>query len=147
MKVILLKDVPKVGQRYDVKDFADGYAQNVLINKGLAMRATPAELAKLAERKAIAEKKRKEDDERFKQALAQLNDNVVTIQAKANDKGHLFKSVSAQDILKAISGISAVHIDESEIHIDKPIKEIGIHKVQIKNSERSGSINIKVESI
>ncbi len=147
MKVILLKDVPKVGQRYDVKDFADGYAQNVLINKGLAMRATPAELAKLAERKANQEKKRKEEDDRFKEALVILNDQIVTIQAKANDKGHLFKSVSANDVLKAISGISAIHIDESEIHIEKPIKEIGMHKVEIKNSERSGSINIKVESI
>lgn len=147
MKVILLKDVPKVGQRHDVKDFADGYAQNVLINKGLAMRATEAELAKLAERKANYEKKRAEDNQKFAEALIKINEHTVTIQAKANDKGHLFKSVSAQDILKAISGISAVHIDESEIHIDKPIKETGMHKVQIKNSERSGTINIKIESL
>jgi hypothetical protein len=47
MKVILLTDVPKVGNRYDVKDFADGYAKNVLIAKGLAELATPHALMKL----------------------------------------------------------------------------------------------------
>ncbi len=51
MKVILLTDIPKVGNKYDVKEFKEGYAQNVLLSKGLACLATKSELAKLDDRK------------------------------------------------------------------------------------------------
>ena len=61
MKVILLTDIPKVGNRYDVKEFKDGYAINVLISKGLAEMATPHALGKLASKKAEMDKKRKEE--------------------------------------------------------------------------------------
>ena len=60
MKVILLTDIPKVGNKYDVKDFKEGYAQNVLLAKGLACLATKAELAKLDDRKRVMEKKKQE---------------------------------------------------------------------------------------
>ncbi len=51
MKVILLTDIPKVGNKYDVKEFKEGYAQNVLLAKGLAILATPGELVKIEDRK------------------------------------------------------------------------------------------------
>jgi large subunit ribosomal protein L9 len=59
MKVILLADVPKVGNRYDIKDLKEGYAPNVLISKGLACLATKAELAKLDDMKNKMERKDK----------------------------------------------------------------------------------------
>jgi large subunit ribosomal protein L9 len=146
MKVILLKDVPKVGQRHDVKDFADGYAQNVLINKGLAMRATPAELAKLAERKAQQANKQAEEDKKFKESLDLLNQKFITIKINTNEKGHLFKAISALDIAKAIKESTNLLIDERNIQIDNVIKEVGNHPVIIKNGDKAGKINISVES-
>jgi len=106
MAVILLTDIPKVGNRYDVKDFKDGYAINVLISKGLAEMATPQALAKLASKKAEIDKKRQEEERAFESLIATIDNTSVTIKAKANDKGHLFKSISAHDIARRWGTIS-----------------------------------------
>ncbi|HQC46340.1 MAG TPA: 50S ribosomal protein L9, partial [Candidatus Paceibacterota bacterium] len=58
MKVILLTDVPKIGNRYDVKELKDGFAQNALIAKGLAVLATKSELAKIENRKKETDQKK-----------------------------------------------------------------------------------------
>ena len=70
MKVILLTDIPKVGNKYDVKDFKEGYAQNVLLAKGLAILATKAELAKLEDRKRQSQKKKEEENNLFENLIA-----------------------------------------------------------------------------
>lgn len=147
MKVILLKDIPKVGQRHDVKDFSDGYAQNVLINKGLAMRATESELARLEERKAQAKIKAEMEDKIFKENLFILNEKLVTIKTKTNNKGSLFKAISITDIAKAIKDCTGIVINENNIEIRNTIKEAGNHVIVIKNNNQEGRVNIKVESL
>lgn len=147
MKVILLKDIPKVGQRHDVKDFSDGYAQNVLINKGLAMRATESELARLEERKAQAKIKAEMEDKIFKENLFILNEKLVTIKTKTNNKGSLFKAISITDIAKAIKDCTGIVINENNIEIRNTIKEAGNHVIIIKNNNQEGRVNIKVESL
>ncbi len=146
MKVILLTDIPKVGNRYDVKEFKDGYAINVLISKGLAEMATPHALGKLASKKAEMDKKRKEEEKAFESLIATIDNKTIKISAKANDKGHLFKSISASDIKKAIQDSSGVEVDENSIIISGHIKEVGSHKVKIKKGDREGKCEIIVES-
>ena len=145
MKVILLTDIPKIGNRYDVKEFKDGYAINVLISKGLAEMATPHALAKLASKKTEIDKKRLEEEKAFESLIATIDNTSVTILAKANEKGHLFKSISAYDIVNAIKDSSGVIVDENSIIITGHIKEIGSHKVTIKKGNREGKCEILVE--
>jgi large subunit ribosomal protein L9 len=146
MKVILLTDIPKVGNRYDVKELKDGYAINVLISKGLAEMATPHALGKLASKKAEMENKRKEEEKAFESLIASIDNTTVTILAKANDKGHLFKSISASDVAKAIKESSGVEVDEHSIIITGHIKEVGSHKVKIKKGNREGKCEIIVKA-
>lgn len=146
MKVILLTDIPKVGNRYDVKEFKDGYAINVLISKGLAEMATPQALGKLASKKDEMDKKRKEEEKAFDSLIATIDNTTVTILAKANEKGHLFKSISANDVAKAIKDSSGVPVDEHSIIITGHIKEIGSHKVKIKRGDREGKCEIIVKA-
>ena len=144
MKVILLQDIPKVGNRYDVKDLKEGYAQNVLISKGLAILATPQAMANLDHKKEQMNKKKEEEMQVFDSLIASVNNKVIKLKAKANDKGHLFKSVNARDVVSAIKSESGVIIDESNIIMDH-IKEVGEHTVAIKKGSKQGKCQIIVE--
>ena len=146
MKVILLTDIPKVGNRYDVKEFKEGYAQNVLLSKGLAELATPQALAHLAAKKAQIERKREEDIKSFNELIASVDNKVVTIKAKANDKGHLFKAINAHDVAQAIKDSSGILIDEESIILDH-IKNLGTHVVTIKKGDKQGKCNVVVVAI
>ena len=129
MKIILLTDVPKVGNRYDILDLKEGYAQNVFLSKGLAVLATPAELAKLADKKNQIEKKKKEEMDTFLELISKVNGKAVTIKAKANDKGHLFKAVSPHDVAQAVKKETGIDLDEKSLRMDH-IKTTGMHSVK-----------------
>lgn len=143
MKVILLTDVPKVGKRYDVKEFKDGYAINVLISKGLAEQATPHALAKLESKKAELSKKREEEVASFSKLIASIDNTTVTIKVKANEKGHLFKAVSPRDVVDAIKSTAGVSIDEDSVVMEH-IKELGTHSVTIKKGDMKGKCQVVV---
>ncbi len=142
MKIILNTDVPKVGNRYDVKDFKDGYA-NILIAKGLAVLATPVALSGLASKKALMGKKKEEEEKAFDSIISSINNRKIEIGVKANEKGHLFKSVSPRDIASAIKEITGVDIEVDAIVMDH-IKEVGTHSIEIKKGNKKGKCEIVV---
>lgn len=145
MKVILLQDVAKVGKKYDLKEFSDGYAQNVLISKGLALRASHQEIAKLEERKKALNKKQQEEDKQFHEAVSLLSSSNIVLKIKSNEKGNLFRSVQKDEIQKVIKDISRQNIDEENIVFPKPIKELGTHLVRIKKGDLVGEFYIRIE--
>ncbi|HAQ02764.1 TPA: 50S ribosomal protein L9 [Candidatus Nomurabacteria bacterium] len=142
MRIILTTDIPKVGNRYDLKEFKDGYA-NVLIARGLALLATPQAIANLQAKKAQIEKKREEDMKVFDSIISTIDNRKVEIKVKANEKGHLFKSVSPRDVAQAIKEVSGVDIDEGSIVMDH-IKEVGTHIVEIKKGNKKGKCEVLV---
>jgi len=142
MKIILITDVPKVGIRYEVKDFKDGYA-NILISKGLAILATPTALSGLASKKAQIEKNKEEEMKAFDSIISSINNKKIEISVKANEKGHLFKSVNTHDVAIAIKDVAGVEIDEGSI-IMNHIKEIGSHMIEIKKGNKKGKCEIVV---
>lgn len=146
MKVILLTDVPKIGNRYDVKDFKDGYAINVLISKGLAEMATPQALNRLANKIAKINSRKQQEEKTFESLIATIDNKSITIFTKTNEKGHLFKSITPHDIAQAIKSSSDVIVDEDSIIIKGHIKEIGPHKVTIKKGNREGQCQIIVQA-
>ena len=143
MKVILLTDIPKVGNKYDVKEFKEGYAQNVLLAKGLACLATKQELAKLEDRRKKTEKKKQEENKIFTDLISKVGDTTITIKAKANEKGHLFKAVSPHEVAIAIKEITGIDIDEKSLTMNH-IKNIGIHNIFIKRGNQKGECQIEV---
>jgi large subunit ribosomal protein L9 len=146
MKVILTQDVPKIGQKDDIKDFNDGFAQNVLLSKGKAILATPKALADLTNRKAGQEKRRKEEDEIFSSMISSLNDKKITIKVKTNEKGNLFQSVTNKDISKAIKEQTGLLIEENNIEAIH-LKQIGKHNVILKKGNLEGKCEIIIDSI
>lgn len=143
MKIILTTDVPKMGNKYDIKDFKNGYA-NLLISKSLAILATPAALSNLENMKKEGEKKKEEGIKAFDSLVSSINNTKLNIKVKANEKGHLFKAVGPRDIVQAVKKVTGIDIDEGSIVMEH-IKEIGIHKIEIKKGSKKGICEVVIE--
>ncbi len=146
MKIILLKDVAKVGRRYETKDISDGYAINLLIPKGLAMAATPNALKQIEGEKAKYEGEKKLHQELLLKNLKDLEGVTITMYEKANEKGHLFAGVHKQEIIPEIQKQTRLQVDAEHIILDKPIKEIGDHDIEIKVGEKKVTFTLKIEA-
>ncbi len=131
MKVILKQDIKGVGRKYDVKDVSDGYANNFLIPKKLAVYASPEAIknAKIQQETNIAEMEIKEN--LAKKQIEMLKDVKVTISKKANEKGHLFEKIHNDEIVKALHEQARISLDSDYLDITVPIKEIGEHKIPV----------------
>ena len=131
MQVILLKDVEKIGKKFDVKNVKDGYARNFLFAKGLAKPATKEALIWVETQKEIIEKKAGEELKKFENAASALDDQEVLIPVKVGEEDQLFESVTAQKIADKLKE-AGFNIKKSQIDLTQPIKELGEFPVKIK---------------
>lgn len=145
MKVIFIKDMAKVAQRGEVKEFANGYAMNVLIAKGYAIMATPQELLKLQQKQETTIKKKETAESLFLQLIQKLSPKNIVISGKKNDKGHLFAHIKEEDIAEAIFSEVKLSISPSQIHITEPIKKFGIYTVELKQGDKKGNIKVEIK--
>lgn len=147
MKVIFLKDVPRVGRKYDIKNIADGYAMNFLLPKKLVELATPKAVADLENRKKnIAIEKEIQTDLLIKN-LEEIKGKTLHIKAKADDKGHLFKGIHSKEIVDAMKTEHRADINEEFIILEKPIKETGEYEIQIEIMGKKSSFKLVIEKI
>ena len=144
MKVILLKDIAKIGKKYDVKDVSDGYAMNFLLKNGGAKIATEIALKSLEELKKTSELERKVQADLLEKTLHEMEGKVIEVKAKANEKGHLFAGIHKEDLPALISKHLHINLDPHFIELVKPIKEIGQHEVLINVNNKKASIKIEV---
>jgi len=147
MRVILLKDVQKVGKRGEIKNFPDGFARNFLLNKGLAKIATDENITKINNLKNQEENQRKLKERLLADSIKSLSDKQLVIKAKANNEGHLFAGIKEKEIVDALFLQFGLELTGDSIKIDKPIKEIGDHKVNISVSNHKGSFLVRVEPL
>ena len=131
MKVILLGEIKGKGGEGDVIDVAQGYAENYLFPKKLAVAATKGNLKQLEERRnniAKREAVRMADANALKETL---EGKQVTVDVKVGDEGILFGSVTAAMIADAVKDQLNVEIDRKRVELGKPIKVAGAHQVDI----------------
>jgi large subunit ribosomal protein L9 len=146
MKVILLKDIAKIGKRGEVKEVADGYALNVLIKKGMALMATPAELMKWKQKADSQNHKKELATNTFVQLVDAIRHQKVVITGKKADaKGQLFAAIHESDIVDAIFNAVKLSVDPKQIIIDTHIKSLGVHTVEIKQGTQKEKITIEVK--
>jgi large subunit ribosomal protein L9 len=131
MKVILQKEVDKLGAPGDVVEVAAGYARNFLIPKGLAASASKGAV-KHSERLREAHQKRQRATLEAAQAIAErLNSTPLRIPAKAGEDGRLFGSITVHHVADEIEKIAGAEIDRKQIHLAEPIRSIGAHEVTV----------------
>lgn len=131
MKVILLGEIKGKGGEGDVVDVAQGYAENYLFPKKLAVAATKGNLKQLEERRNNIEKReavRIADANALKESI---DGKSVTVDAKVGDEGVLFGSVTASMVADAIKADLGVEVDRKRVELGKPIKVAGAHEVPV----------------
>lgn len=134
MKVIFLQDVKGKGKKGDVKNVADGYAQNFLIKNGLAKEANAANLSTLAGQKKAEEKHNAEllaEAKKMKEFL-EKEDTVVTIKAKAGEDGRLFGAIPAKQIAEEFNKAFNLKLDRRKFELAAPIRALGFARVPVK---------------
>jgi large subunit ribosomal protein L9 len=131
MKVLLLKDVYKLGRAGDVKRVADGYGRNYLLPHGLAVLATPSALKQADHIRTEATQRRQALNQEMSSVAEQLNRMVLTFPARASETGKLYGSITTQMIAEAISKKLGMEITRRQIDI-QPVRSLGEHKTHVR---------------
>lgn len=131
MQVILIEDVPNLGQIGEQVNVKPGYARNYLLPRGLAISASTKNAKRLKHDRKLAElkaAKARKDDEAV---AAKLNGMNLEIQRKVGEQDKLYGSVTAIDVEKALED-QGLSVDRRKILLDEPIKTLGIFEVPVR---------------
>src|SRR5215207_2745401 len=124
MKVLLIKDVYKLGRAGDVKKVADGYGRNFLLPQKLAMLATAGALKQTEKIRSQAEIRRTEQNSELKDLADHINGVTVVFSAKAGETGKLYGSITTQDVANAIQEKTRFEVKKQQIDM-QPIRNLG----------------------
>ena len=131
MRVVLKQEVRGLGRLGDVKEVADGYAQNFLLPKGLAIEASAGELKRVAQERASAKAKQDRAHGDAETLAKRLDQVTLVFKLKAGDQGKTFGSVTTKEIADALTREHKINVDARKIHAE-PLRALGVHKVEIR---------------
>jgi len=131
VKVILTKDVAKLGKSGEMKTVADGFATNYLIPQQLAVPAAGGAYRAWQHDIASREEKRKKEREENEIAATRIGSTTLTLGVKVGDAGKLYGSIGAKEIAEAL-GRRGIVVDRHKVDLEEPLKSLGTYKVAIK---------------
>ncbi|AYA78330.1 50S ribosomal protein L9 [Robertmurraya korlensis] len=148
MKVIFLKDVKGKGKKGEVKNVADGYAQNFLIKQGLAVEANSTNVSTLEGQKKKQEKLAAEELAEAKKLKETIEKITVELSAKAGEGGRLFGSITSKQIAEELQKKHNIKIDKRKIELEDAIRALGYTKVPVKlHTEVQATLNVHVKEV
>lgn len=133
-KLLLNESVKHVGRVGDVVEVSSGYARNYLVPKGIAVQPTPNNLKKVEALKAEAIRLEKEARAKQEAVIKKLEGVEVAIERRANEQGHLFGSVSATDISKALAA-QGFEVEAGDVYLPGKLDRINKYKVDVGFAE------------
>ena len=131
MEIILKKDTPSLGKLGNVVKVADGYARNYLIPHGVGIEATPKNLKLLEKEIKLWQKKAEKQREEAQKLAQEIEQLSLSFARKVGEEDKIFGSVTSLDIEEKIKE-SGIQIDRKKIHLEEPIKALGIFTVPVK---------------
>lgn len=146
MKIILLKDVKKIGRKYDVKEVADGFAINSLIPGKMAVPATPNYLKVVEEKKKQDVVSKEQFKKAFEYAVTKLPDGMLHIGGKVNDKGHLFAGINKTQIIDEFKKETGVELSNDHFEMEKSLKEVGEHVFDVKIEDQKYKLKVFIKA-
>lgn len=132
MKVVFLKDVKGKGKKGEVKNVADGYAQNFLVKNGYAVEASNQAMSQLEGQKKLEAKNAAAELQAAKDLKDKIEQLTVELKAKSGDGGRLFGSVSTKQIADELHKKHGIKIDKRKMECNDGIRALGYTNVPVK---------------
>ncbi len=129
-ELLLAEDVPSLGNQGDIVRVKGGYARNFLIPQGLATIATEENKLMVQRHRERLKQVQKDRVKSIRVLADQLREYSVTLEANANAEGHLYGSITAPEISKALKAAN-YDVSPDQVRLDGPLKEMGMYTVKI----------------
>jgi large subunit ribosomal protein L9 len=130
IELLLIHAVDHLGNQGDVVTVKPGYARNYLLPQGLATIATDHHRRMIEKHKARLQEIQNQRLAGLRNLAAEIGKQSVTIEANANDEGHLYGSVGATEIAAALKG-TGITITTDQVRLQGPLKELGLYTVAV----------------
>ncbi len=131
MKVVLLQDVPKVGEAGSIQSVKDGFARNYLIPQGFAAEATVGRIKTAEQRLQSIQRKVEREEDAQKSLAEKLEGKRIQIVARVGEQGRLYGSITASDVAEKLSAVIGEEIDRRKVLLGDPIRTVGEHQVTV----------------
>ncbi len=130
-KVILLRDIEKLGKKGEAVRVKRGYAVNFLFPKGLAVEFSPQNLKKIENFEKVKKKKEEKALKEAQELIKKLENLSITICAQTKDEQNLYGSVNEHQILEVLKS-EGIELNRENIVLEEPIKQVGVYNIKIK---------------
>ena len=145
MKIVLHKEVEKLGVPGDVVQVADGYARNYLIPKGYAAPATKGAAKNSDRLRRAHDQKVQKAVLEAREVAAKLTASPLQVTARAGEEGKLFGSVTSADIARELEARTGTPVDRRTVHLAEPIRSLGAHEVTVRlHPEVEATVTVEV---
>lgn len=131
MKVILKEEIKGLGKLGDIVDVADGYGRNFLIPRKKAVEATSENIKSIESEKKKIEERLKRSHQEAEELSKRISESSITLSRQVGEGDKMFGSVTSADIAEALEK-EGLKIDKRQVHLEKPIKELGLFHVPVK---------------
>ena len=145
MKVILTEEIRGLGTRGDTVNVKDGYARNYLLPKNLAREATPGNMKSIEQERKKWAALAQQEKTAAEKAAASVQGVKITVQKRVGENGHLFGSVTANEIADALEA-KGIAVDKRRIELAHSIKTLGTHDVDVR-LHREVMAHVQVEVV
>ena len=144
MKVILLENIPKIGQKGDVKDLKEGFVRNSLLPQKKVKIATTSDLNNLKKKNQKREEYENAELQRVRNIFKKIETVTIEIEENKNEKGHLFAKVDKKEVIDAVYKKLNLKIEGEWFELE-PIKEVGDYTINLKYKNLDSKIKIKIK--
>lgn len=134
MKVVLVKDVDKVGKAGEIVNVKSGYANNFLIKQGYGLKGTKENIRKAEEHQAELKRQAEEAHQAAVELAHKLDATQIVMKERAADDGTLFGSVTNKNIAEALKNDLDIEVDKRKVELPEPIRNVGKFTVKIKTA-------------
>ena len=144
MKVLFTQSVKGLAKKGDVKNVSDGYAQNFLFAKGLAIPATDEQITKVKQEEANNQAQLQQAEEKDGRTVSELNGKELFIKNTSHASNKLYKAIRIEEIIPLIKKEFGIELSKVLVKNFEPIKEIGKHEITLQSKTQKGSVYVIV---